>query len=392
MEYFNVPSMARRREFKLKRLLFVVTEDWYFISHRLYMAISAVRLGYKVALLCKVSTHKELIEGHGIEVISWSLKRNSMNIISEIKAYKEVTSAIHYFQPDIVHSVALKPMLYNALQFHRKYTYSNVYALGGLGFIFSSKKHKASILRFILVSILRVALKRRNARIILQNSDDLNLLLKLKIIDRDKTCLIKGVGVDTELFKPFKNEPKVPTVMLPARILWDKGISDFIQVARTIKLHLPETRFVLVGSPDKHNPESVPAVKLKQWVSEGIIECWGHNEEMHNIYKLATIVCFPSYREGLPKSLLEAASCAVPIVSYDVPGSREIVIDRLNGLLVPLKNTAELNNAIKILLSDHLLRESYGKSGRELVINEFSQEKIAVETSAVWKEVLNCRL
>ena len=392
MEYFNVPSMARRREFKLKRLLFVVTEDWYFISHRLYMAISAVRLGYKVALLCKVSTHKELIEGHGIEVISWSLKRNSMNIISEIKAYKEVTSAIHYFQPDIVHSVALKPMLYNALQFNRKYTYSNVYALGGLGFIFSSKKHKASILRFILVSILRVALKRRNARIILQNSDDLNLLLKLKIIDRDKTCLIKGVGVDTELFKPFKNEPKVPTVMLPARILWDKGISDFIQVARTIKLHLPETRFVLVGSPDKHNPESVPAVKLKQWVSEGIIECWGHNEEMHNIYKLATIVCFPSYREGLPKSLLEAASCAVPIVSYDVPGSREIVIDRLNGLLVPLKNTAELNNAIKILLSDHLLRESYGKSGRELVINEFSQEKIAVETSAVWKEVLNCRL
>ena len=101
MEYFNVPSMARRREFKLKRLLFVVTEDWYFISHRLYMAISAVRLGYKVALLCKVSTHKELIEGHGIEVISWSLKRNSMNIISEIKAYKEVTSAIHYFQPDL---------------------------------------------------------------------------------------------------------------------------------------------------------------------------------------------------------------------------------------------------------------------------------------------------
>jgi glycosyltransferase involved in cell wall biosynthesis len=356
------------------------------------MAISAVSLGYKVALLCKVSTHKELIEGHGIEVISWSLKRNSMNIISEIKAYKEVTSAIHYFQPDIVHSVALKPMLYNALQFHRKYTYSNVYALGGLGFIFSSKKHKASILRFILVSILRVALKRRNARIILQNSDDLNLLLKLKIIDRDKTCLIKGVGVDTELFKPFKNEPKVPTVMLPSRILWDKGISDFIQVARTIKLHLPETRFVLVGSPDKHNPESVPAVKLKQWVSEGIIECWGHSEEMHNIYKLATIVCFPSYREGLPKSLLEAASCAVPIVSYDVPGSREIVIDRLNGLLVPLKNTAELNNAIKILLSDHSLRESYGKSGRELVINEFSQEKIAVETSAVWKEVLNCRL
>ena len=113
---------------------------------------------------------------------------------------------------------------------------------------------------------------------------------------------------------------------------------------------------------------------------------------MHNIYKLATIICFPSYREGLPKSLLEAASCGVPIVSYDVPGSREIVIDQLNGLLVPLKNIDALSNAIKTLLNDRLLRVSYGKSGRELVINEFSQEKIAVETSVVWQEVLNCRL
>tara|TARA_B100000787_G_scaffold94957_1_gene70118 strand:- start:314 stop:1492 length:1179 start_codon:yes stop_codon:yes gene_type:complete len=392
VEYFNVPSLAGTRDFKLKRLLFVVTEDWYFVSHRLYMAIFAVNLGYKVALLSKVSTHKDLIEGHGIEVISWSLNRKSMNIVSEIKAYKEVTSAIDYFQPDIVHSVALKPMLYNAIQFHRKYTYSNVYALGGLGFIFSSKKFKASIIRFILVSILRVALKRRNARIILQNSDDLNLLLKLKIIDSDKTYLIKGVGVDTKVFKPFKDESKVPIVMLPARMLWDKGISDFIQAAKTVKTHLPETRFVLVGSPDEHNPESVPIVKLNEWTSKGIVEWWGHNDEMHNIYRLATIICFPSYREGLPKSLLEAASSGVPIVSYDVPGSREIVIDQLNGLLVPLKNIAALSNAIKTLLNDRLLRESYGKSGRELVINEFSQEKIAVETSAVWQEVLNCRL
>ena len=124
MEYFNVPSLAGTREFKLKRLLFVVTEDWYFVSHRLYMAISAVSLGYKVALLSKVSTHKELIEGHGIEVINWSLKRKSMNIVSEIKAYKEVASAIDYFQPDIVHSVALKPMLYNAIQFYHCYEFA----------------------------------------------------------------------------------------------------------------------------------------------------------------------------------------------------------------------------------------------------------------------------
>jgi glycosyltransferase involved in cell wall biosynthesis len=290
--------------FKLKRLLFVVTEDWYFVSHRLYMAISAVEAGYKVALLTKISVHKNLIEGHGIEVINWSLKRKSMNVISEIKAYKEVASAIDFFQPDIVHSVALKPMLYNVLQFRKKFAYSNVYALGGLGFIFSSEKFKARIMRFLLVYILRVALKGRKARIILQNPDDLNLLIKLKIIDSAKTHLIKGVGVNTEVFKPSVVEPKVSTVMLPARILWDKGVNDFIQVAKTMKVHFPKTRFVLVGAPDKHNPESVPLSKINEWVNQEVIEWWGHHEDMQNIYKLATIICFPSYREGLPKSLL----------------------------------------------------------------------------------------
>ena len=177
------------------------------------MAISAVEAGYKVALLTKISVHKNLIEGHGIEVINWSLKRKSMNVISEIEAYKEVASAIDFFQPDIVHSVALKPMLYNVLQFRKKFAYSNVYALGGLGFIFSSEKFKARIMRFLLVYILRVALKGRKARIILQNPDDLNLLIKLKIIDSAKTHLIKGVGVNTEVFKPSVVEPKVSTVI-----------------------------------------------------------------------------------------------------------------------------------------------------------------------------------
>ena len=354
------------------------------------MATSAVNAGYKVAILSKVSTHRELIEGHGIEVLNWPIKRKSINIISEIKSYKGVAAAIDYFRPDIVHSVALKPMLYNVLQLNRKYDYTNVYALGGLGFIFSSKKYKARILRFILIFILRITLKGKGARVILQNPDDLNLLLKLKIIDNSKTHLIKGVGVNTELFRPSRDEPEISTVMLPARILWDKGINDFINTAEAIKDNFPNTRFVLVGAPDGHNPESVPLKKINEWVNQGIIEWWGHHEEMHNIYKLATIICLPSYREGFPKSLLEAASCGIPIVTYDVPGSREVVIHKFNGLLIPLKNEIELKNAIQTLLNDSSLRERYGESGRKLVIDKFSQEKIAAETNNVWNEVLNC--
>ena len=389
MECVNVSSMVRTREFQLKRLLFVVTEDWYFVSHRLYMATVAVKAGYKVALLSKTSKYQELIEESGIEVINWSLNRRSRNLISEFKAFREISEVIDRFKPDIVHSVALKPILYTALQLKRKNTYANIYALGGLGFVFSSSKLKAQILRFLLVVILRWILGGERVRVILQNPDDFNLLLRLKVITNDKTRLIRGVGVDTSLFSPSLKLHDKPIVLLPARILWDKGIADFVEIANRMKSYEVNVRFVLVGDPDPHNPESVSILQLEEWLEKGVVEWWGHKEEMQNIYQQATIVCLPSYREGLPKSLLEAASCALPIVTYDVPGCREVVIDGINGFLVPLKDEHALLNAIKKLLDDASLCDKFGQAGRELVIREFSQQKIASETKKIWEEVLS---
>jgi len=389
MECVNVSSMVRTREFQLKRLLFVVTEDWYFVSHRLYMATVAVKAGYKVALLSKTSKYQELIEESGIEVINWSLNRRSRNLISEFKAFREISEVIDRFKPDIVHSVALKPILYTALQLKRKNTYANIYALGGLGFVFSSSKLKAQILRFLLVVILRWVLGGERVRVILQNPDDFNLLLRLKVITNDKTRLIRGVGVDTSLFSPSPKLHDKPIVLLPARILWDKGIADFVEIANRMKSYEVNVRFVLVGDPDPHNPESVSILQLEEWLEKGVVEWWGHKEEMQNIYQQAAIVCLPSYREGLPKSLLEAASCALPIVTYDVPGCREVVIDGINGFLVPLKDEHALLNAIKKLLDDASLCDKFGQAGRELVIREFSQQKIASETKKIWEEVLS---
>ena len=389
MECVNVSSMVRTREFPLKRLLFVVTEDWYFVSHRLYMATVAVKAGYKVALLSKTSKYQELIEESGIEVINWSLNRRSRNLISEFKAFREISAVIDRFKPDIVHSVALKPILYTALQLKRKNTYANIYALGGLGFVFSSSKLKAQILRSLLVVILRWVLGGERVRVILQNPDDFNLLLRLKVITNNKTRLIRGVGVDTNLFSPSPKLHDKPIVLLPARILWDKGIADFVEIANRMKSYEINVRFVLVGDPDPHNPESVSILQLEEWIKKGVIEWWGHKEEMQNIYQQATIVCLPSYREGLPKSLLEAASCALPIVTYDVPGCREVVIDGINGFLVPLKDENALLNAIKKLLDDASLCDKFGQAGRELVIRKFSQQKIASETKKIWEEVLS---
>jgi len=285
--------------------------------------------------------------------------------------------------------VALKPILYSALQLKRKNTYANIYALGGLGFVFSSSKLKAQILRSFLVIILRWVLGGERVRVILQNPDDFNLLLRLKVITNNKTRLIRGVGVDTNLFSPSPKLHDKPIVLLPARILWDKGIADFVEIANRMKSYEVDVRFVLVGDPDPHNPESVSILQLEEWIKKGVIEWWGHKEEMQNIYQQATIVCLPSYREGLPKSLLEAASCALPIVTYDVPGSREVVIDGINGFLVPLKDEHALLNAIKKLLNDASLCDKFGQAGRELAIREFSQQKIASETKKIWEEVLS---
>ena len=389
MECINVSSMVRTREFPLKRILFVVTEDWYFVSHRLYMATTAVKAGYKVALLCKTSKHQELIEESGIKVINWSLNRRSRNLISEFKAIREISTVIDRFNPDIVHSVALKPILYTAFQFKRKNTYANIYAFGGLGYVFSSSKLKAQILRSLLVVILRWILGGERVRVILQNPDDFNLLLRLKVITNGKTRLIRGVGVNTSLFSPSQKLNDKPIVLLPARILWDKGIADFVEIANRMKSYEVNVRFVLVGDPDPHNPESVSILQLEEWLEKEVVEWWGHKEEMQNIYQQATIICLPSYREGLPKSLLEAASCALPIVTYDVPGCREVVIDGINGFLVPLKDKDALLNAIKTLLDDASLCDKFGQAGRELVIREFSQQKIANETNKIWQEVLS---
>ena len=172
-------------------------------------------------------------------------------------------------------------------------------------------------------------------------------------------------------------------------MLLDKGVVEFVEAARTLNCKGINARFALVGPTDPQNPESVPDKQLAQWVKEGVIEWWGLRNDMPNVYRQATIVCLPSYREGLPKSLLEAASCGRPIITYDVPGCREIVLNGVNGILVPLKDQNNLLTAIEKLLGDSELCSQMGKAGRELAEKEFSQEKVAAETIKVWQEVLN---
>jgi len=368
----------------------VVSEDWYFVSHRLHLAKSAIDAGYQVGLLSHFTQHKSLIESSGITVFDWSLDRQSRNPILEVKALREVFSTISDFKPDIIHSVAIKPVVYSAIVSKWYPTGANVCALGGLGYIFSSTKISARLLRPFVIMVFRWALKSQQLRLILQNPDDKATVLEANIIEENRIRLIRGAGVDTSSFSPQPEESEFPIVVLPARMLWDKGVGVFIECAQYFKKTGKSARFVLVGEPDTHNPECVPLKQLKEWNDKGIVEWWGRRDDMPNVFHKSSIVCLPTtYGEGLPKALLEAASCGRPIVTYDVAGCREIVKDGLNGFLVPFKDKTELINALHKLLDEPGLRAQMGRLGRELVLKEFSQERVAADTKKVWDEVIN---
>ena len=370
------------------KLLFIVTEDWYFVSHRLHLAEAAIAAGYQVSLLSRISNHRALIEASGVNVIDWSLDRSSRNPFLEFFALWELATSLRRVRPDIVHAVALKPVLYSSLACKLSGVRARVFALGGLGFVFSSRRCLARWIRPLLLWAFRWALSGRHARLILQNPDDQATLLAADVIELERIRLIRGAGVDTIAFAPHAEVPGVPLVVLPARMLWDKGVGEFVDCALAIKQKGIQARFVLAGEPDVHNPECVPVEQLETWMAEGTVEWWGLRADMPEVLRQAAIVCLPSYREGLPKALLEAASCGRPIVTYDVPGCREVVVDGENGLLVPLKNKRELAAALEKLLHDPELRRRMGTVGRAMVLKSFSQEKIAAETMSVWEEVL----
>jgi len=373
---------------QVKRILFVISEDWYFMSHRLFLAKYAISQGYEVSLLTNVTIHKEEIESYGIHLVDWSISRRSANIFFELKSLLTLLKVIQNIKPHIIHSVGLKPILYGAFCAKVCKISVRIFAFAGLGYVFSSQQYLAKTLRPILIIVMKFLLKNKFSTLIMQNEDDQNVFLKENIALKSQIYIIKGAGVDLKLFSVSKNIAQPPIVLLPARLLKDKGIEDFVMAATRLKKDGLNARFVVAGREDPGNPEAIDQASLSKWKDSKIIELWGHIDNMAGAFQRSSLVCLPSFREGLPKALLEAASCGKAIVTYDVPGCREVVINEVNGFLIEFRNIIGLSNAIKKLLSCNHLREDMGAEGRRLVKKHFSQEEIAKQTELLWKSKL----
>ena len=319
------------------------------------------------------------------------MTRKGVSPVDELRTLFSLARLYRRLRPSLVHHVTIKPMLYGSLAARlagRRRT-AVVNAISGLGFAFSSRR-RAAVLRPLVKALYRLALRGPRGYVIFQNPDDLDRFVRMGLAREDRAVLVRGSGVDCSRFRATP-EPAGdhPLVVLPSRLLWDKGVGVFAAAARAVRATDPAARFTLVGAPDRGNPTAVPVEKLESWAAEGIVEWWGHREDMPEVLSGASIVVLPTtYPEGVPKALLEAAASGRAIVATDVPGCREVVRHGVNGLLVPPGDAEALTGAVRTLLRSPGLRESFGRAGRGIAVNEFAEEIVAGQTMDLYRKLL----
>lgn len=372
-----------------KRLLFVVNVDWFFLSHRLAIALAAQHAGFEVYVAAADTGAGVKIKELGLNFIPLPFSRKGTHLFSEALTILKLYKLYKKLDPDIVHHVTIKPVLFGSFVAYFRKRVSVVNAITGLGFTFSRDK-RSSLLGYFVRTAYRIALKNPRQRTIFQNPDDRDYFVKHAYVRDHQTAVIRGSGVDCDHFVPSGEGGREQIVLLASRMIRDKGIFDFYEAAKHIKKSNPEIRFVLAGMCDQGNPNAVSVEQLKNWNREGIVEWWGHCTNMAEVLQKVMMVVLPTvYPEGTPKILIEAAACGKPIVTTDRPGCREIVQDGVNGKLIEPKNIEALTEAIRELIKNPEMAKRYGAAGRKIAVQEFSDKIVVSKTLELYSEILD---
>jgi len=369
-------------------ILFLVASDWYFYCHRLALARRVAAAGYDVHVATPAGRYCGAIEAAGLRHHPIQMVRQGRNPFQDMVTVKRLVDLYRQLEPTLVHHVALKPIVYGSIAAKITKVPAIVNAMPGMGFIFLSDQLVSRLIRPGIMAAFRLLVNAPNSRILLQNLDDRKKWIGWGVMRPDRIVIIPGSGIDTDVFRPNVEPPGPPLVILPARLLSDKGVGEFVEAARLLRGRGVKARFALVGEGDPGNPASVPPQQLHEWENEGVVELFGWQDEMPKILAQSHIVCLPSYGEGLPKALLEAASCGKPIVATDVPGCRDVVHHGENGLLVPPRQAAPLATALERVIGDADLRRTLGAGGRERVLANFSVETVSAETLRLYADLL----
>jgi glycosyltransferase involved in cell wall biosynthesis len=370
---------------KAPRLLLVVNDAAFFLSHRLPLALGARDAGFDVHIATPRDSAATRIEEAGLPFHEIPLSRRGTSPSAELRTMAALTTLYRRVEPDIVHHVTAKPILYGGIAARIAGVPAVVHAVSGLGHVFISDRPRARLLRRAIRATYRVATSHPNCAVIFQNADDQRTFGSA--IRTSRVVLIRGSGVDLKQFRPTPLPRDVPIVVLPSRMLWDKGVGEFVEAARVLRRRGIQARFALVGGMDPGNPAAVPRERIDDWVTEGAVEWWGMRTDMPEVLARATVVCLPSYREGMPKSLLEACAAGRPIVTTDVPGCRDVVAGGDHGILVPARDATSLAHALTKLLARRETLERMAAAAASAA-SAFAIEEVLERTLQLYRSLL----
>ena len=369
------------------RLVLVATDDWYLWSHRIGLAEAARDAGYEVTIATRVGEYGERIQALGFNLVDVDFARGLLSPKANLHTVRELCAVYRRWEPHLVHHVAIKPIVLGSAAAARVRVPVVVNALAGLGTAFLSENMKMRMVWSVLRPALGWALRRPGSHTIVQNPDNARFVQSLGVRP-ERISLVPGAGVDIQRFRP-QPEPEGPVrVTMVSRLLWDKGLQEFVDAAALVRNARDDIVFTLVGTPDEGNPSSVSSQQVRSWADAGLVEWWGYRDDVADVLASSHIAVLPSYGEGMPKTLLEAAACGRPIVATDVPGCREVVRHGVNGLLVPARDARALADAILALAGDPARRAAMGAEGRRRAETEFAAERINKETLQVYERAL----
>ena len=394
------------------KILFFANTEWYLYNFRLPLARYLRDQGHEVVMLSPPGPYIAKLQAAGFRALTVPMQRRSLNPVRELFLFQRIRQIYVQERADLAHHFTIKCVVYGGLAARLTGVAARIHAVTGLGHVFTSDSLKARLLRPPVRALLRLALGGAHSRLIVQNPDDQAAFQHTGLIDPRHIRLIRGSGVDTERFQPVDSHSPLPhpdpfrttpalratppcprrglgtlKILLASRLLWEKGIGEYVAAAQQLRREGIAAEFLLAGDPDPGNPASIPVEQLDRWRQDGDVTLLGHIDDMATLLAQTDIAVLPSYREGTPRSLLEAAACGLPLVTTDAPGCREIVQHDVNGLLVPVKDAAALAAALRRLCHEPATRQRMGHASRAKVLAEFDERIVFEKTLAVYEEL-----
>lgn len=361
-----------------RRLMFVVNNPAFFMSHRVPVALAAQQAGYDVHVATMDGPAVADIQALGMTHHAIPMTRSGKHPLQELGTLLALVRLFRRVRPDVVHLVTIKPVLYGGIAARIARVPGMVAAISGLGFVFLSNSLKMRMVRAVVARLYRVALNHPNSRVIFQNANDRDLLKSLGAVRDEQVVMIRGAGVDLDAYRASPEPPAPPVVVtMVARLLRDKGVREFVEAAAMLRARGVPVTMQLVGGLDAGNPASATQQEVDAWQRDGAVQALGERSDIAELYAASHIAALPSYREGLPKSLIEAAACGRAVVTTDVPGCRDAIEPGQTGLLVPVRDAQSLADAIARLAEDAALRQRMGAAGRALAESEFDIKRVA---------------